>query len=70
MYADAVAAAIMDNAIKMVVPFLVFFSIASGISGFGDLRDLGRAHIDDTIFHQFASAQLWPMWASAIRGTE
>lgn len=30
------------NAIKMVVPFLVFFSIASGISGFGDLRDLGR----------------------------
>ena len=30
------------NADKMVVPFLVFFSIASGISGFGDLRDLGR----------------------------
>ena len=30
------------NAVKMVVPFLVFFSIASGISGFGNLRDLGR----------------------------
>ena len=30
------------NAIKMVIPFLVFFSIASGISGFGDLRELGR----------------------------
>ena len=30
------------NAVKMVVPFLVFFSIASGLSGFGNLRDLGR----------------------------
>ena len=30
------------NAVKMVVPFMVFFSIASGISGFGDLKDLGK----------------------------
>lgn len=30
------------NAVKMVIPFLVFFSIASGISGFGDMRELGR----------------------------
>ena len=30
------------NAVKMVVPFMVFFSIASGISGYGDLKDLGR----------------------------
>jgi len=30
------------NAVTMVIPFLVFFSISSGISGFGDLRELGR----------------------------
>ncbi|MBR3020265.1 MAG: dicarboxylate/amino acid:cation symporter [Clostridia bacterium] len=30
------------NAVKMLIPFLVFFSIASGISGFGDMRELGR----------------------------
>lgn len=30
------------NAVKMLIPFLVFFSIASGISGFRDMRELGR----------------------------
>lgn len=30
------------NAIKMTIPFLVFFSIASGISSFKNLHELGR----------------------------
>ena len=36
------------NAVKMVVPFMVFFSIASGISGFGDLKDLGKSFSGST----------------------
>ena len=35
-----------------------------------DLRDVRGGSITDGIFHQCASAQLCPMCASAIRGTE